>query len=235
MDLARGTWRRFSSDEAPDARPVWSPDGTRLVFESYRKGVYDLYWKPISAGNDEVLLESPENKNVYDWSPDGRFILYAVQSAKTGNDLWAMALSDRKPFVVVQSEFTETAGRFSPDGHWIAYISNETGRPEVYVRSFPGPGRSWQVSANGAGVGTPEWRRDGREIYYVGLDNQLMAVPITVQAQPATVHAETPTALFRVSAGFNASPDGQRFLIDTPVGEPPVPTITVLLNWHGGR
>jgi serine/threonine protein kinase len=236
MDTARSTWRRLTSDDEPENRPVWSPDGTRLAFESYRKGVYDLYVKPIGGGTEEVLLESPENKNVYDWSPDGRFILYTVQNAKTASDLWALPLDTRKPFVLVQSEFNETDGRFSPDSRWIAYESNETGRGEVYVRPFPGPGRSWQISANGAAPATPQWRADGREIYYESLDNRLMAVPIAVQSQFPSVNVGTPSALFRMSpAPFNASPDGQRFLIDTPVGEPSVPSITVLLNWHGGR
>ena len=180
MDTARGTSRRFTSDEAPDAGPVWSPDGSRIAFVSYRKGLYDLYQKAISAGTEEVLLESNENKNPFDWSSDGRFILYAVQSAKTARDLWALPLDGaRKPFVVVQSEFEEVNGRFSPDGHWVAYTSNETGRNEIYVRPFPGPGRSWQVSANGGN--NVQWRRDGREVFYLSLDNRLMAVPVTLQ------------------------------------------------------
>jgi Tol biopolymer transport system component len=237
MDTGRGTWRRFTSDDTPENRPVWSPDGTRLAFQSYRNGVYDLYVKAISGGTEEVLLESSENKNIYDWSPDGRFILYTVQNAKTASDLWALPLDTRKPFVLVQTEFVETAAQFSPDGRWIAYGSNETGRAEIYVRSFPGHGRSWQVSSNGAAPFTPRWRRDGREIYYEGFDSRLMAVSIDLQAQPASVRVATPSALFRFQepGAFNASPDGQRFLIDTPAGASSVPSITVLLNWHGGR
>jgi Tol biopolymer transport system component len=175
---------------------------------------------------------------LYDWSSDGRFLLYTVQSATTAADLWALPIDDRKPFVLVNSEFNETGGRFSPDSRWIAYLSNETGRYEVYVRPFPGPGRSWQVSANGAQQTTPQWRRDEREIYYVSVDGRLMAVPITLQTAPVGVKAETPSSLFRLPTAignFNASSDGQRFLIDTPVGDPPVPSITILLNWHGGR
>jgi Tol biopolymer transport system component len=225
----------LTSDETPENGPVWSPDGTRVAFESYGKGVYDLYSKAIGAATEELLVESSENKNIQTWSPDGRYVLYTVQNARTGNDLWTLPLDTRKPFVLVQSEFEEGGrAQFSPDGRWIAYASNETGQFEVYVRPFPGPGRSWQISTNAARERI-QWRRDGREIHYESPDRRVMAVPITLQAQPATVNAGTPAALFRVAASFNASPDGQRFLIDTPIGEPPVSSITVLLNWRGGR
>ena len=233
MDTARGTLRRLTSD-ALDARPIWSPDGSHIAYESFRNGKGDFYQRALSGSTDEVLLESDENKNIFDWSPDGRFILYASQNPKTGNDLWALPLDgDRKPFVVVQTEFEEFDGHFSPDGRWIAYRSSETGRSEIYVRPFPGSGRSWQVSANG-GI-EPAWRRDGREIFYRGLDGGVVAVSIVSQTQPAAVTAGTPVVLFRAPGSVVPSPDGQRFLADTPVGEASNPPITVLLNWHGGK
>jgi eukaryotic-like serine/threonine-protein kinase len=222
-----------------DQNPIWSPDGSRIFFQSARKGggFYDLYQKPVTgAGAEEVLFESSENKNIQDWSADGRTILFSNQSPKTARDLWALPLDgDRKPFVVVQTRFEENAGRFSRDGRWIAYSSNESGQNEVYVRPFPGPGPNARVSTNG---GTNiEWRGDGREIFYRAPDNRLMAVPITLSADGRSVDAGRPVALFTMRQGsqYAAPPDGQRFLINTPLENTATPPITVVLNWAGRR
>ena len=167
------------------------------------------------------------------WSPDGRFILFANSSAKTARDIWAVPLDgDRKPFVVVQTGFEETAGRFSPDGHWIAYTSNESGRNEVYVQPFPGPGRNWQISTGGGNP--PQWRDDGREIFYAAPDNRMMAVSVRING--SIIEAGTPVALFtRRGSQYTASPDGQRFLSNTPLEEASTPPITVVLNWAGRK
>ncbi|MGH9256478.1 MAG: protein kinase domain-containing protein, partial [Vicinamibacterales bacterium] len=175
MDAARGVLSRFTFDAGIDARPVWSPDGTRLVFQSTRKGINDLYEKPASGATEEQpLLTTPQNKAPLDWSLDGRFLLYSSQGTGAESDLWVLPLTaDRKPISVVQSRFDEIEGQFSPDGRWIAYASNESGRYEVYVQTFPESGGKWQVSA--AGGAHPRWRRDGQELYYVAPDNRLMA------------------------------------------------------------
>ena len=188
--------------------------------------------KSLSGGAEALLLESAENKNISDWSPDGRFILYTNQSPKTARDIWALPLQgDRKPFVVVQTPFEERDARFSPDGRWIAYQSNETGRNEIFVQPFPGPGRSWQISTTG-GTGA-QWRGDGREIFYLAPDNRLMAVPVTIDAKTSAADAGNPVALFalRPGATYTATPDGRRFLINTPTDAATASPITVVVNW----
>ncbi len=233
IETARGVLRRFTFDAANDNAPTWSPDGSRIAFNSGRKGggLNDLYEKSLSGGAEQVLLESTENKNISDWSPDGRFVLFSIQNPKTARDIWALPLDgDRKPFVVVQTSFEETFPRFSPDGRWIAYQSNETGRAEVFVQPFPGPGRSWQISTDG-GTGH-QFRADGRELYYRAPDNRLMAVPLMLDAKGVTVDAGNPVALFPLRPGaLAATSDGQRFLINQPTGDATASPITVVLNW----
>ena len=184
IDVARGIPRRFVSDPASDTYPLWSPDGARLAFGSSRRHgsvVHDLFVKPISGtGSETVLLESAENKNSLDWSRDRRFIVYAVLSAKTGADLWVLPLEkSAKPFAFTQAPGDEIGAKFSPDGHWMTYQSNETGRVEIYVQRFPGPARSTLISTSGGT--TPAWRDDGREIIYKGLDDRVMAVPVSIR------------------------------------------------------
>jgi hypothetical protein len=186
---------------------------------------------------------TPEPKNPLAWSPDGRFLLYATLHEKTGTDLWALPLSGQgKPFPVVQTPFEETAGQLSPDGRWVAYQSNESGVVQIYVRPFPGPGDQWQVST--AGGSQPRWRTDGKELFYVAPDTQLMAVPIIVEADRQTLDAGAPVPLFRtrlasganIPGGVMSKPqysvaaDG-RFLMNVAVEGASAPPITVVLNW----
>lgn len=150
----------------------------------------------------------------------------------TGPDLWVLPLTgDRKPFPFVNTAFNEIPGAFSPDGRWIAYTSNESGRPEVYVAPFPGPGGKWQVST--AGAGAAHWRRDGREIFYSGLDGRIMAAAVTAEGARFDVGAVR--AMFEVRAGgprsfFDVTPDN-RFLVNVSPQRSEVSPITLVVNW----
>ena len=173
FDIARGLRTRFTFDPADEFNSIWSPDGSRVVFNTRRKGHLDLYQKASSgAGAEEELLADDLDKYPLDWSPDGRFILFRVGAPRLETDLWVLPLfGDRKPFPFLQTPFNEVTGRFSPDGRWIVYGSNESGRNEVYVAPFPGPGGTV------AGLGLPAAAglgggRDGKEIFYLGLRQQ---------------------------------------------------------------
>jgi Tol biopolymer transport system component len=218
-----------------------------LVFQSARKGARtDIYEKPADGATDEQpLLVNTQEKWLQDWSRDGRFILYGViADPKSGWDLWALPLTgDRKPFPVAQTSFDEFGGQFSPDGRWLAYASNESGRSEIYVRPFSGPGGKWQVST--AGGAQPRWRRDGKELFYVAPDNRLMAVSLGFAADARAVDVGAPVALFptRLASGaaiasfgsvataqYDIATDG-RFLMNVAVEEATAPPITIVQNW----
>ena len=246
LDLGRDLLNRFTFDTAADAVPTWSPDGSQIVFTSDRSGVYDLYLKPANGSRtEELLLATPQNKAPVDWSRDGAFILYRTPGLSTGFDLWALPVhGDRKPFPVVQTIFEERDGQFSPDGKWIAYQSNESGRVEIVVQSFPSPaGSKLQVSREGGAQ--VRWRADGKELFYIALDGRLMAVPIQFASDGRSVQAGAPVPLFGTRVGgavqnssrqqYVVSPDGQRFLMNTLAEEGNASPITVILNWHPER
>jgi len=242
IDLARNTPSRFTFDSANDTAPVWSPDGSRIAFASNRDTVPHIYQKPSNGtGNDELLFKASDPTGPHDWSPDGRFILFGLLSPKTNVDLWLLPLfGDQKPAPFLQTEFTENQGRFSPDGRWVAYTSNESGPYQVYVQSFPTSGGKWQVST--AGGAQPQWRHDGKELFYLSPDRKIMAVE--VNAAGPTFVPGVPKPLFeaRFSTLFPGPPggtyyavasNGQRFLVNTLAGEPALP-LTVVLNWTAG-
>ncbi|MEW5975489.1 MAG: protein kinase [Acidobacteriota bacterium] len=235
LELSRGTPtpRRVTADASYQDRPVWSPDGTRLVFSSGRG---ELYLKNLSSPEEgHALLKSETIKHPQDWSLDGRFILYTNLDSKVGQqDLWFIPLfGDRQPAPFLTTPFEEKQGQFSPDGRWVAYCSDESGKDEVYVQSFPVAGNKVLISTSG---GTePRWRRDGKELFYLAADGRLMAVEI-LKAGP-TLTAGIPKALpvktrRRARASYAVTGDGQRFLIYTATDEPPI--IDVVLNWTRG-
>jgi Tol biopolymer transport system component len=234
-DFSHGTTSRFTSHAAHDFSPVWSPDGSRLVFTSSRLagGGNNLFLKASNGtGEEELLLRTGATNVATDWSADGRFILYQAMLPRTNYDLWALPLEgDRKPIALVQTAASEADGRLSPDGRWLLYTSDESGRPEVYVRPFPRPGGSQLISTSGGRQ--PRWRRtDGKELFYLSLERRVMSV--SVQSDPSTFRGSVPRALFDepVSEGsYDVSRDGQRFLINTAVPEASAP-IQIVVNWR---
>jgi Tol biopolymer transport system component len=231
----------------PDAQPVWSPDGRRIIFRSARTGNYDLLEKAADGSSDErtILPANGHNLSPQACSPDGKFLLYASDDAKTASDLWALPLQgdDRTPFPVAHTDFDEVHGQFSPDGRWIAYASNESGRYEVYVQTFPKAAGKRPVSTGG-GI-YPRWRRDMRELYYVTPDNKLVAVPIHANADGAEPTFGEPTVLFATrmviggnvgttgtlsKASYDVARDG-RFLLLVMAEDTPTSPINIVLNW----
>ena len=243
LALARGTTSRVTSDPSSDWFPVWSHDGSRIFFGSARMGATTIFQKagvsPEVVFADSVLVGSAATYP-NDVSQDGRFLLYQ-QSTSRGYDLGVIPLSgERKPTPFVTGPSNEVQGRFSPNHRWIAYASDESGRFEVYVRPFPAEStRSTTISV--AGGMQPEWRRDGKELFYISADGKLTAVPVVTEQ--AVFTAGTPRALFDVEVpeptapyptDYAVSADGQRFLVNTVVDQPTRPALTVILNWTAG-
>jgi eukaryotic-like serine/threonine-protein kinase len=233
-DLKRRTASRLTFNPADDLTPVWSHDGSTIMFTSTRRGQRDLYEKPANGlGKTQLVYASKDHaKNLMDWSPDGRYALYDTDSIP---DLWTLPLfGDRKPFPSVEGDFGATQARFSPDGRYIAYTSDESGQSEVYVQTFPQHLGKWEVSTSG-GTG-PMWRRDGNELFYLKLDDTLMSVDVKTSA--GEFQAGIPKPLFQaqlITGGWRnryvISPDGQRFLMIVPASEAARTPITVVVNW----
>ena len=243
LDLARDTSTRFTFGSAIDSDPVWSPDGSSIIFTSGN----DLYQKPASGLKDaELLLKSSQVMHAWSWSRDGRLLLYDFFDLKTKYDIWMIPLKgDKKPVPFLVTRFNEGNSRFSPDGHWVAYISDESGQLELYVRSFAmnpngtavEAGGKWQIS-NGSGL-EPCWRSDGKELYYRAVDGTVMAVEIATNPEfrpgkPQPVGFAVDTA---VGTPWDCTADGRRFLAAVPKTAPkskgPEP-YTVILNWQAG-
>jgi Tol biopolymer transport system component len=204
------------------------------VFDSDRKHQGDLYRKPAGGGNDEPLLEGEGLRIADDWSPDGRFLALELREPRGERkvSLSILSVADGKLTRFFQRGTDMGDARFSPDGRWLAYTSQESGRNEVYVAAFPGPGERWQVSTEG-GV-EPRWRRDSKELFYLSSDLRLMSVEI--RSSGGTLELGVPTVLFEphpLPILFDTAADGQRFLIVSS-GVEQSPPITLVQNWASG-
>jgi Tol biopolymer transport system component len=237
-DLSRGVNSRFTFGLDSAFCPVWSPRGDVIVYTSDRDGAFGIYQKATGGSGEEKLLVKTDVLLIpFSFSPDGRFLAYQRQDAKTNWDILLLPLTgEAKPVTFRATPFREAQPRFSPDGRFMAYVANESGRNEVYVQSYPGPGRTWQIST--AGGTDPHWRQDGKELYYRGLDQKLMAVEVR---GGDALEPGLPQVLFqaRVSTGLSSTkylpdPTGQKFLFVAPLGREAMMPTTVVLNWFAG-
>jgi Tol biopolymer transport system component len=234
---------RKTTDPASDRWPIWSPDCTRIAFRSTRSGGGDLYQMFTSgAGREVKIVGSDQLKAPNSWSTNG-FLLYLSIDPQTQTDLWVVPMGrDRTPQPYLRTPFREAWGDFSPDGQWVAYQSNKTGRPEIYVRPFPAVGAAddndaQPVSSKG-GI-SAVWQPDGKELYYLDAAGEMMAVPITVTGtmlQPGTPKVLFPTQIYgggvdaQQGRQYDVARDG-RFLVNTVLDSAPAP-ITLLQNWN---
>ncbi len=236
-DASGANATRFTFDPGNDVIPVWSPDGKFIVWTSTREEGSRCYQKAANgAGKEEPVF------NVYgtltDWSRDGRYIFYSQINPKTKTDVWVLPLDrEQKPFTFLQTDANESGAQLSPDGHWLAYVTDESGKLEVYVERFPDHGGKRQISTNG-GLG-PHWRRDGKELFYYSTDGKLIAVPVS---SGESFEMGTAVALFEFRSGgspgaiapYTVTGDGQRFLVNAIVDAEPRAPLTVVVNWAAG-
>ena len=231
-DAQQGEAKRLTFDGILDAMPVWSPDGARVVFTSSRGSAFNLYMKEASGAQEErAICESDGDKYPTSWSRDGKYILYTE-----GADLKYLTLPELSSTLFLKAAGTLKTAEFSPDGKWVAYASNESGRWQVYVTSFPEAKGKWQVS-NGGGE-EPRWRADGKELLYLAADSKLMAV--AVQTGPG-FNAGVPTVLFQTNPKetvatseqflYDLVPDGQKILVNTALKNVATEPMTVILHW----
>jgi hypothetical protein len=232
-DPNRGVFTRLTSDPSNEESPVWAPDGSRIAFASNRDGpVFNLYDMPADgSAAPRLLFQSDRSKRPVQWSRDNRWLLFDA------NGIYALRLDgDRTPITIGSGSHQAEFAKLSPDGEWIAYAADETGRLEIYLQRFPTPSGRWPISING---GTrPHWRADGRELFYLGFDNQLYAVPL-IMGSPPVIGAAKPLFPVRLTSairgttmydGIDASADGQRFLVNLAAEVTSQP-VTVKVNW----
>jgi len=243
MDISRGSSTRLTFDPQAHVSSVFSPDGSEIIYASNRNGPFEFFEKSSSgAGSDQLILTGKSNQFSDSWSKDGKYLLYEVDNGIDYKfDLFVLPLTgDRTPFPYVQTSFMESHGQFSPDGKWIAYVSDQSGKADVYVQSFPIGGGVWQIST--AGGDQPQWRADGKELFYLAPDHNIMSVSVSTAGgvefgRPVQLfHANVPqTGLTDDRNSYIPAPDGQKFLIlqltDAGNSQP----WNVALNWHSSH
>ena len=216
--------------------PVWTPDGSRVIYRATRMGFRNIVWKPADGSGEEQPLTTNNNMQTpVSVSPDGKLLAYTEIDPAGGSDIWLVTLDGKgKPEPFLRTRSSENNAHFSPDGRWLAYVSDESGRPEVYVQPFPGPGSKWMISTDGGNE--PVWSRDGRELFYRAGDKMMV---VSIATQPAFA-AGLPQLLFEGAfeptgtgtSGYDVSPDGRRFLMIQPTApELPATQVHVVINW----
>ena len=237
IERARGISSRFTFARGADLWPVWSADGSEVFFTSDRSGIFREYRKRSDSVREETSMPGPNvTWGATDITRDGRTITCVTGGSTSRWDVMTLALGDSVPKPFATTQFSEWSARFSPDGRWLAYSSTESGRREVYVSAFPGPGGKVQVSTQGGDE--IRWRRDGRELYYISRDGDLTAVDFTVVGEG--IQIGLPRVLFRLRRGdtgpqfggsYDVTADGQRFLVQKALRNTSLPSATVVLNW----
>jgi eukaryotic-like serine/threonine-protein kinase len=239
VDLFRGTETRFTFHRGTERAPVWAPDGQRIAFAADRAGLWDLFGRQMDGSEQALPAPSAWGAFTSDWSVDGRYIVFHTPAPETNWDLWTLSLPDLKGKPFLQTEFNEMLGAISPDGHWLAYTSDETGTPQVYIQSFPDAGRKLQISTRGGYE--PKWSSKGDEIFYISLGRELTSVKFR---DGSRVEAGLPVELFELPvpgprpsypSTYAVAADGRRFLVNTIVRDAPSAPISVVLNWTAKR
>jgi Tol biopolymer transport system component len=218
-----GERTQFTSDPSDENWLIWSPDGARVLLNSFARDHLALIEAPSSSASDRTrVLESDEGKWPVSWSPDGRFVLYVTNNDRTSNDIWVL-LRDGSgaPYPYLHTAASENWAAFSPDGKWVVFSAadSSTGQPEVFVAPFPAPTRRFRISADGGAQA--RWRRDGKEIFYVAPNRMLMSAQIQIDSSGVTVKDYEPLFELQHPYGayhaFDLTADGQRFLVNTLV------------------
>jgi eukaryotic-like serine/threonine-protein kinase len=234
-----GNVAQFTSGPALKGSPVWSPDGARVAYYSELNGNYDIVVSPSNSGSRaETLLKSAEAKYPTDWSHDGKYLLFGVLTEGTRSDVWAMSMADRSAGPLLDTIYSEGYAVLSPNGKWLAFQSDETGRNQVYVQPFDGitrgTKRRYDVSTE-AGGGLPRWRADGQELFYMTNSGRMMSVKVHPEGDE--FQNDRPQPLFQTRTIpntwnlYDVAPDGQRFLMNLPLEWPNASPITVVTNW----
>jgi serine/threonine-protein kinase len=234
-DLSRETLTRLTFQRGTSYNPVWTRDGKRITFNVTSGSETGICWL-LADGSGGLERLSEFGGGPYSWSPDGQLLAFLRSTPTTGNDIWMLRMDDRKAAPFLRTSFNEGALQFSPDGRWVAYISDESGRREIYVQPYPGPGGKWQISTEGGAE--PLWNPNGRELFYRSGD-QMMSAEITTHTRfsvgkPKVLFAGQyqPSQSPVPTANYDVSPDGQRFLMLKPGGQDQAATqINVVLNW----
>jgi Tol biopolymer transport system component len=230
LNLADGAERRLTSDDGNENTGPWL--GNTVIFaQQVGATPPHLFRKDLATDKEEELLQTSAFQEANDVSPDGKTLVYTERNARGDNDIWTLSLTgERMPSRFAETRFEELGPRFSRDGHWIAFTSNESGRFEVYVAPYPATGGKRLVSANGAWM--PRWNRDGRELFYISSDQHVMAVP--VRSTPS-LELGPAVSLFLLKAGgwddYDVAPDGKRFLAIVPESSGNGQPLTLISNW----